>query len=338
LENNNHLVDSYGRIAKKLRISITDRCNMRCVYCMPSNNTNWLDQENLLSYEQITRLAKILVLSLGIERIKITGGEPMVRSNVENLVKSLSSIEGLRSVSMTTNGLLIKDKIKILKDCGLESLNISLDTFKPDRFKAMSGGIDGLYKVMDAINTALDENLQLKVNVVIMRGWNDDEIPRFVKFSRETGCTVKFIEFMPLDGTGIWAEEIVVSKREMIARINKNFNHHHLLPINNDKSDPARLYTFDDGKGIIGFIPSITEPFCQNCDRVRITADGKLYTCLFDNSSYNLKCLLEEGKKSDDEIIRYIRNSMQKKPEGIIKIIRTKSLRPTLNRMHTIGG
>ncbi|MDR4492015.1 MAG: GTP 3',8-cyclase MoaA [Candidatus Nitrosocosmicus sp.] len=343
MENNNHLVDSYGRVAKKLRISITDRCNMRCVYCLPSNNAKWLDQENLLSYEQIIRLAKIFVY-LGIEKVKITGGEPTVRSNVENLVKSLSSIKGLRSVSMTTNGLLIKDKIKILKDCGLESLNISLDTFKPDRFKAMSGGgsIDGFHKVIGAINTALDENLQLKVNVVIMRGWNDDEIPRFVKFSRETGCTVKFIEFMPLDGTGIWAEEIVVSKREMIARINKDFiyHHHHLLPIDNDKSDPARLYTFDDGKGVIGFIPSITEPFCQNCDRVRITADGKLYTCLFDKSSYNLKSLLEEeeGKTSDEDIIKYIRNSIQKKPEGIIKIIRTKSLRPTLNKMNTIGG
>ena len=331
------LADSYGRIAKKLRISITDRCNMRCIYCMPSNNANWLDQENLLSYEQITRLAKIFVLSLGIEKIKITGGEPTIRSNVESLVKSLSSIEGLRSVSMTTNGLLIKDKIKILKDSGLESLNISLDTFKPDRFKAMSGGIDGLYKVMDAVKSALDENLTLKINTVIMKGWNDDEILQFVKFSRETGCTVKFIEFMPLDGTGIWAEEIVVSKREMINKINKDFIHH-LSPINNDKSDPARLYTFDDGIGVIGFIPSITEPFCQNCDRVRITADGKLYTCLFDKSSYNLKDLLEEEKKSDDEIIKYIRNSMQKKPEGIIKIIRTKLLRPTLNMMNTIGG
>lgn len=331
------LADSYGRIAKKLRISITDRCNMRCVYCMPSNNANWLDRENLLSYEQITRLAKIFVRSLGIEKIKITGGEPTIRSNVESLVKSLSSIEGLRSVSMTTNGLLIKDKIKILKDSGLESLNISLDTFKPDRFKAMSGGIDGLSKVMDAINTALDENLTLKINTVIMKGWNDDEISQFVKFSKEAGCTVKFIEFMPLDGTGIWAEEMVVSKREMIDRINKDFIHH-LSPINNDKSDPARLYTFDDGMGVIGFIPSITEPFCQNCDRVRITADGKLYTCLFDKSSYNLKDLLEEGKTSDDEIIKYIRNSMQKKPEGIIKIIRTRLLRPTLNTMNTIGG
>ena len=185
---------------------------MQCVYCMPSNNTKWLEQDNLLSYEQITRLAKIFV-SLGIEKIKITGGEPTVRGNVENLIKSLSSIEGLRSISMTTNGILLKDKIKILKESGLESLNISLDTFKPDRFKSMSG-IDGFYKVMDAINTAIDENLPVKINTVIMKGWNDDEISQFVRFSRDTGCIVKFIEFMPLDGTGIWSEDLVVSKKK----------------------------------------------------------------------------------------------------------------------------
>jgi GTP 3',8-cyclase len=306
---------------------------MQCVYCMPSNNTKWLEQDNLLSYEQITHLAKIFV-SLGIEKIKITGGEPTVRGNVENLIKSLSSIEGLRSISMTTNGILLKDKIKILKESGLESLNISLDTFKPDRFKSMSG-IDGFYKVMDAINTAIDENLPVKINTVIMRGWNDDEISQFARFSRDTGCIVKFIEFMPLDGTGIWSEDLVVSKKKMIETINKDFNK--LTPLYNDKSDPARLYTFEDGKGVIGFIPSITEPFCQNCDRVRITADGKLYSCLFDKSSNDLKGLLEDGK-SDIDIIKCINKSVQEKPEGIIKIIKSHSLRPTLNVMHTIGG
>ena len=306
---------------------------MQCVYCMPSNNTNWLEQDHLLSYEQITRLAKIFV-SLGIEKIKITGGEPTVRGNVESLIKSLSSIEGLRSISMTTNGILVKDKIKVLKESGLESLNISLDTFKPDRFKAMSG-IDGFYKVRNAIYTAIDENLPVKINTVIIKGWNDDEISQFVKFSRETGCIVKFIEFMPLDGTGIWSEELVVSKKRMMEIINKDFDQ--LSPLYNDKSDPARLYTFGDGKGVIGFIPSITEPFCQNCDRVRITADGKLYSCLFDKSSNDLKSLLEEGK-SDIDIIKCINKSMQEKPEGIIKIIKTHSLRPTLNVMHTIGG
>lgn len=306
---------------------------MKCVYCMPSNNTNWLEQDNILSYEQITRLAKIFV-SLGIEKVKITGGEPTVRANVENLIRSLSSIEGLRSVSMTTNGVLVKDKIKILKESGLESLNISLDTFKPDRFKAMSG-IDGFYKVMDAINVALDENMPVKINVVVMRGWNDDEILHFVRFSRDTGCIVKFIEFMPLDGTGIWSGDLVVSKKRMIEMIHKDFDK--LYPLYNDISDPARLYTFNDKKGVIGFIPSITEPFCQNCDRMRLTADGKLYSCLFDKSSNDLRSLLEDGK-SDTDIINCITKTVQKKPEGIIKIIKTHSLRPTLNVMHTIGG
>lgn len=306
---------------------------MQCVYCMPSNNTKWLEQDNLLSYEQITRLAQIFV-SLGIEKIKITGGEPLVRGNVENLIKSLSSIEGLRSISMTTNGILLRDKIKILKESGLESLNISLDTFKPDRFKSMSG-IDGFDKVRNAINTAIDENLPVKINTVIMRGWNDDEISHFVRFSRDTGCIVKFIEFMPLDGTGIWSEDLVVSKKKMIDTINKDFDK--LSPLHNDISDPARLYTFEDGRGVIGFIPSITEPFCQNCDRVRITADGKLYSCLFDKSSNDLKSLLEDGK-SDIDIIKCINKSVHEKPEGIIKIIKTNSLRPTLNVMHTIGG
>lgn len=331
LENN--LVDSFGRIAKKLRISITDRCNMRCVYCMPANNTNWLEQENILNYDQITRIAKIFVF-LGVEKIKITGGEPLVRRNVEILVNSLSSIEGLRSISMTTNGLLLKDKVKDLKESGLESVNISLDTFKPDRFKAMSG-VDGLNKVIDSINRAKSENLPVKINTVIMRGWNDDEIPSFVKFSRDTGCAVKFIEFMPLDGTGIWAESLVVSKGEMIYRINKDFSK--LNPIDNDISDPARLYTFEDRKGVIGFIPSITEPFCQNCDRVRLTVDGKLYSCLFDKTNYDLKGLLDDGK-SDNDIMKYINKSLLEKPEGIIKIIKTHSLKPTLNVMHTIGG
>jgi GTP 3',8-cyclase len=208
-----------------------------------------------------------------------------VRGNIEYLIESLSSIKGLRSVSMTTNGLLIKDKVKILKDSGLECLNVSLDTFRPDRFKAMSG-IDGFYKVMDSVNTAFDENLQVKINTVIMRGWNDDETSQFVRFSRDTGCTVKFIEFMPLDGTGIWAEGLVVSNSEMIDKINKDFIHH-LSPLDNEISDPARLYTFDDGKGVIGFIPSITEPFCLNSSVMyslnlfAIMAILKIILCLF---------------------------------------------------------
>lgn len=333
LNSTNELSDSFGRIAKKLRISVTDMCNMRCVYCMPYNNTNWLNQKNILTFDQITSLARIFV-SLGIEKIKITGGEPLVRSNIRSLIRSLSSIEGIRSISMTTNGLLLKENLAGLKEAGLDSINISLDTFDPHRFKLMSG-IDGLATVIGSIKSASSQGLNVKINTVIMRGWNDDEISEFIKFSKETGCPVKFIEFMPLDGTRIWSENLVVSEDEMIQRINNNFGK--LSPLGNDKADPARLYRLDEVNATIGFIPSITKPFCQDCDRVRITADGKLHTCLFEKKNYDLKALLENGN-STEEIREYISKCVMEKPEGIIKIIKSHSLKPNLNNMHSIGG
>ncbi len=236
---------------------------------------------------------------------------------------------------MTTNGLLLKDKVKLLKESGLQSVNISLDTFDQKRFKSMTGIAGVLNKVLDSISAANSVGLQVKINTVIMRGWNEDEIIRFVQFSRETGITVKFIEFMPLDGTGIWTPNLVFSKKEMIDLININVKK--LVPLFNDSSDPARLYSFDDGKGTIGFIPSITEPFCQNCDRIRITSEGKFFTCLFEKNGFDLKRFLLDGR-SDDEIRDYILECIKKKPEGIISIIRSNSLKPTLNLMNTIGG
>jgi GTP 3',8-cyclase len=329
-----NMEDSYGRIAKKLRISVTDRCNMQCVYCMPYNNTNWLEQNTLLNYEQIVHLVNIFA-KFGIEKIKITGGEPTVRPKIEELVKSLSNIDGIKSISMTTNGLLLKDKVKKLKDSGLNSITISLDTFNQKRFKAITGIEGGLTKVLDSIDAAKTAGLQVKINVVIMRGWNEDEIVQFAQFSRETNTIVKFIEFMPLDGTGIWTNNLVFSKKEMIQVINTKVKK--LEPLFNDNSDPARLYSFEDGIGIVGFIPSITEPFCQYCDRIRITSDGKFYTCLFEKKNYDLKILLQEGK-SDEEIGEYILEKIKKKPEGIISLTRLNLLKPTLNQMHTIGG
>jgi GTP 3',8-cyclase len=330
-----NMEDNFGRIAKKLRISITDRCNMGCVYCMPHNNTSWFEQENILSYEQIVSIVTIFA-KFGVEKIKITGGEPTVRPKIEDLVKSLSNIDGIKSISMTTNGLLLKDKVKQLKKAGLKSVNISLDTFNPKRFKSITGIEGGLTKVLDSITAANSAGLQVKINTVVMRGWNDDEILQFVQFSRKTGIVVKFIEFMPLDGTGIWATNLVFSKKDMIDIINSNFQQK-LVPLFNDKCDPARIYSFDDGMGYIGFIASITEPFCQYCDRIRITSDGNLLTCLYEKKGYDLKNLLQ-NRKSEEEIGKYILECIKKKPEGIISIIKSNSLKPTLNLMHTIGG
>jgi GTP 3',8-cyclase len=330
---NQNMEDSFGRVAKKLRISVTDRCNMRCTYCMPYNNTTWFEQDNLLNFDQIVRIATIFA-NQGIDKIKITGGEPTIRPNIENLVKSLSNIDGIKSISMTTNGLLLKGKVNQLKESGLQSVNISLDTFDRKRFAAITG-VDGLDKVLESIDAASSAGMPVKINTVVIRGWNDDEIVRFARFSRETGHLVKYIEFMPLDGTGIWASNLVFSKREMIDTINANIMK--LVPLNNDNSDPARLYSFDDGNGIIGFIPTITEPFCQYCDRVRITSEGKFHTCLFERKGYDLKNLLESGK-TDIEIGLYIQDCLRKKPEGIITTIKSNALKPTLNVMHSIGG
>ncbi len=335
LERSHHLRlrDGFGRVARKLRISVTDRCNLRCVYCMPSDNLNWMEKDSILNYEEIARLTAIFV-SLGIDKIRITGGEPTVRPHITNLIESISKINGVKSISMTTNGLLLQENVTELKRAGLAGVNISLDTFRRDRFKSISG-IDGLERVLASIKAVDLAGLKLKINTVIIRGWNEDEVIDFAKYSRDTGHTVRFIEFMPLDGTGIWKPELVVSKKEMISMINSNIND--LVPLHNDISEPATLYSFTDGKGIVGFIPSMTEPFCKHCDRIRLTSDGRLLTCLFERLGYNLRDLLRDGKP-DSHIRRYILESIQKKPEGIITVIRNKALRPTLNLMNRIGG
>lgn len=301
---------------------------------MPNGNTEWFEQNNILTYDEIVKLATILA-RLGIEKIRVTGGEPLVRPKVEELIKTLSNIDEIKAISMTTNGLLLRDKVMQLRDAGLSSINVSLDTFKDDRFKAITG-IRGLNKIMNAIRVADDAGLKIKINTVIMRGWNDDEIADFARFARFTGYTVRFIEFMPLDGSGIWEPDLVVTKNETINRINKDVKE--LVRVdNNNSAEPAKLYSFVDGIGTVGFIPSISEPFCGNCDRLRISSDGKLLTCLYENPGYDLRSMLR-GKRSQNEITEYILQSVQKKPEGIIKIIRTKSLKPTLNFMHRIGG
>jgi len=327
------LTDSFGRIARKLRISVTDRCNLQCVYCMPKNNNKWFDSTDILTFDEIVRFASIMS-KIGIEKIRLTGGEPLLRSNIEILVENLSKITGIKKVSMTTNGILLPDKISQLKKAGLSSINISLDTFKQEKFKKINGS-DGLDQVLESIKVATKAQMKIKINNVVMRGWNDDEVVDFALFSKATGHQVRFIEFMPLDGSGIWNSKLVVTKQEIMNKIRSKIGE--LIPLDFERSSPAKLFTFPDGKGIIGFIPSISEPFCKNCDRVRVTSDGHFLTCLFEKPSFDIKTLLRE-KKSDEEIVKLIKYHMYKKPEGIIKIIRTKQLKPSLNLMHTIGG
>ncbi len=328
------LIDGYGRVAKKLRISVTDKCNMRCGYCMPKDNTKWFATVEVLSFEEIIRLTSIFA-NLGVEKIRITGGEPLVRPSIENLIKSIARIDNIKSVGLTTNGLLLLERVEALKANGLDSVNISLDSFKEDRFKMMTG-VSGLDKVINSIEKAKDVGLDVKINTVVVRGWNDDEVVEFANFARRTGSTVRFIEFMPLDGTGMWTSDLVFSKNEMIEKIETNIGK--VFPISQrEMPSPAKLYSFSDGIGTVGFIPSVTEPFCNQCDRIRLTSDGRFLTCLFENPGYNIKSILRSGA-SDEEIGSCLIHRMTKKQEGIASLIRINGLKPKLNLMHTIGG
>jgi len=328
------LIDNYGRIAKKLRVSVTDRCNMRCGYCMPKNNTKWLHSTEVLSFEEIIRLSSIFA-NLGVEKIRITGGEPLVRPLVENLIKSIAKIPHIKSIGLTTNGLLFSDKVKKLKSSGLNSVNISLDSFKEDRFKMMTG-TNGLGKVISSIHKARDAGFDVKINTVVVRGWNDDEVVEFANFARRTGITVRFIEFMPLDGTGIWRSDLVFSKKEMIEKLESSIGE--VSPVlEQEISAPAKLYSFSDGIGTVGFIPSVTEPFCNQCDRIRLTSDGRFLTCLFENPGHDIKSYLRTGA-SNEELSQYLIHCMTMKQEGIVSLIRINGLKPKLNLMHTIGG
>ena len=328
------LIDNYGRIAKKLRVSVTDRCNMRCGYCMPKNNTKWFDTTEVLSFEEIIRLSSIFA-NLGVEKIRITGGEPLVRPSIETLIKSIVKIRHIKSIGLTTNGLLLLERVEALKSSGLNSVNISLDSFKEVRFKMMTG-INGLGKVISSIQKAKDAGFDVKINTVVVRGWNDDEVVEFANFARRTGITVRFIEFMPLDGTGIWRSDLVFSKKEMIEKLESNIGK--VSPVlEQEISAPAKLYSFSDRIGTVGFIPSVTEPFCNQCDRIRLTSDGRFLTCLFESPGYDIKSYLRRGA-SDEELSQCLIHCMTMKQEGIVSLIRINSLKPKLNLMHTIGG
>lgn len=330
------LRDNFDRVARKLRISVTDKCNMKCIYCMPQHNIKWFEDKEILSFQEIVRITSIFA-DLGINKIRITGGEPLLRPYLENLITELKKISKIKTISMTTNGMLLEEKIDQLSSAGITSLNISLDTFSEERFKTLNG-ISNLNRVIKGIQKARDLGLKIKINTVVIRNWNDDEIINFAKFARDYNVLLRFIEFMPLDGTGIWNNDLVVSKNEIINKISSNFMD--IFPLKDSNyqcSDPETIYNFADGKGKIGFISSITEPFCNNCDRVRLTSDGKFLTCLFDQKGYDLKSLIRSAK-TDKDIMDYIYMCQKKKPEGIVELIRLNALKPTLNLMHTIGG
>jgi cyclic pyranopterin phosphate synthase len=327
------LRDTFGRVADDLRISVTDRCNFRCVYCMPAEGMRWLPRDEVLTFDEIVRLTRILVEHCGVRTLRLTGGEPLVRKGIEELTALIAAINPALDIAMTTNGILLRDKAQALKAAGLKRLNVSLDTLHADRFRNLARR-DALDRVLDGLRAAREAGFHpLKLNVVVMRGQNDDEILDFARLARGEGYQVRFIEFMPLDADGAWKPETVVASREIIEAIDREFP---LEPVANDRPAPATRYRFRDGSpGGVGVIPSVSDAFCKICNRIRLTAEGHIRTCLFSLHEHDVKALLRGGA-SDLEIRDFVVAAVWQKEEGH-RIGQADFVRPQKS-MSQIGG
>ena len=292
----------------------------------------WLPRKEILSYEEIHRVVSILA-PMGVEKIRLTGGEPLMRQDVERLVGLLAGIPGITSSSMTTNGFLLADKARSLRRAGLKSVTVSLHSLKPDRFKQITGGV--YEKVVAGIRAAKQVGFKpIKINAVVIRGCNEDEIVDLASLAVSGDVTVRFIEYMPFDGQRLWGTEKVVSGKEILAAIRERYD---LVPVPRMSGSTANIFKFADGVGEIGLITSITEPFCSDCDRIRLSADGKIVPCLFDSAGYDLRPLLR-GHGSDEALASFIRDAVQKKAAGVETLLKKFRTLEYVRPMHTIGG
>jgi cyclic pyranopterin phosphate synthase len=325
------LQDKFGRQITDLRISVTDRCNFRCVYCRSADPENYRPEEELLSWPELDRLANVLV-GLGIRKVRVTGGEPLVRPGVEEFISRLVAI-GVQDLSMTTNGHLLADRCSHLIRAGLHRINISLDSLDPLRFERITR-TRSYDSVMAGIDVAQRSGLApVKVNAVLVRGINDDEVEAFAAFARDRGVIMRFIEFMPLDADRHWSRSLVVPAAEVHRRIDAQWK---LEPVPHERSETARKYRFADGApGEIGLIAPVTQPFCGFCSRIRITADGKLRTCLFSKEDRDLRGLLRDGS-SDEDLASFIRSVVNEKEAG--HRINEPDFVPPSRTMVFIGG
>jgi GTP 3',8-cyclase len=294
--------DRYSRRLKDLRISVTDRCNFRCTYCMPDDEYLWIARREILSFEEISRLARLFV-GLGVDKIRLTGGEPLLRRDIDVLIRQLTAIDGLQDLCLTTNGSLLAERADLLAAAGLKRLNVSLDTLDPEKFARirrrgdLSAVLEGIFAAQRAGFAAI------KLNAVIERGVNEDDILPLVEFAREHGFTMRFIEYMDVGNANRWISEKMVAKREILEVIHGRYP---LREVGREQAAaPAVDYDFVDGGGRVGVIASVTEPFCADCTRARLTADGHLVTCLFAERGHDLKSLLRSGA-TDDEIREFI--------------------------------
>ncbi|XP_072053202.1 GTP 3',8-cyclase, mitochondrial isoform X3 [Arachis hypogaea] len=325
------LVDSFGRLHTYLRISLTERCNLRCQYCMPADGVELTPNAQLLTNAEILRLANLFVSS-GVNKIRLTGGEPTVRKDIEDICLGLSKLKGLETLTMTTNGITLARKLPRLKECGLTSVNISLDTLVPAKFEFMTRR-KGHEKVMNSINAAVDLGYNpVKVNCVVMRGFNDDEICDFVDLTREKPINVRFIEFMPFDGN-VWNVKKLVPYSEMMDRVIKHVPS--IKRLQDHPTDTAKNFAIDGHQGRVSFITSMTEHFCAGCNRLRILADGNFKVCLFGPSEVSLRDPLRHGAE-DDELREIIAAAVKRKKAshaGMFDLAKTAN-RPMIH----IGG
>lgn len=324
------LVDSFGRVVRKMRISVTDRCNFRCVYCMPEGDIPWLPKDHLLTFEEICRVTAVAA-RLGVDNLRLTGGEPLVRREIPTLVRMLRAVPGVRKIAMTTNAYYLPQYAEALKEAGLDGVNISLDTLDREKFYEMTRR-DYFDQVIEGIEAATRAGLApVKINAVIMRGYNDDEIPRFLEWGRRKGLQIRFIEFMPLNGDGPWSRDRVVPVDELLAKAREVGE---FEAKGNDPSAPAREYAFKDG-GEFGIIPTISKPFCGQCDRIRLTADGKIRNCLFALEEHDVRDVIRSGG-SDDDLVDALLKSVWAKWEGHM-VNQAGFVKPE-RAMYAIGG
>lgn len=295
----------------------------------------WMPRESLLTYEEMARVARVLA-GMGVSRVRLSGGEPLVRRDVHRIVAMIAETPGIESVSMTTNGYFLAEMAERLRAAGLRGVTISLHSLKPERFEEIVGSSGVFERVMRGVAEAMRVGLApVKINTVITRGCNDDEVLDFVELARRTGVAVRFIEYMPFDGQKPWSSSLLVSGREILSMIEERYP---LVALERERGSTARNYRFRDGaRGEVGVITSMTEPFCGDCDRVRLTADGKIVPCLFSRDEYDLKPLLRGGA-SDEELAEFIRASYLRKFEGVESLIKRSRLVDHVRPMHTIGG
>jgi cyclic pyranopterin phosphate synthase len=304
--------DSHGRKIRDLRISVTDRCNFKCTYCKTLHGSDYADRKDLLTYEEIAKVSNAF-LELGVRKIRVTGGEPLLRKNLDVLINKLAKLRHLEDLALTTNGFNLFGKADLLKKAGLKRVTISLDTLVEQKFFEITKSHD-FQKVIRSIETSKKYGFEpVKVNCVVIRGFNDDEISDFAQFAREWDLEVRFIEFMPLDEDENWTRERVVTGEEILTILSSQFELSFQPPSN--PSETAKKYEFQDGRGRIGLIMSVSQAFCDHCSRVRLTADGKIRNCLFSHKEYDLKTKLRAGM-SIDELKRFLVETVEQKEKG----------------------